>query len=105
MTRENTAGTAEYAAFGLRMLRSYGRRAAAGECDEVALESLAMLAREVERQTAETVRAMRSEAGGSYSWQYIGDALGITRAAAFKRYGHLDPDDARKPGAQPLHLR
>jgi hypothetical protein len=102
---EKRTGTEEYAKFTLRMTRSYGRKALAGEIDVTALEYLEDLRREVEAQQAATVAALRTETGGQYSWAQIGDALGITRAAAFKRYGHLDSAEARKPGGQPAHLR
>jgi hypothetical protein len=105
MSRDNRAGTDEYLAFGLRMLRSYGRRAAESGADGDTLAALAALAAECDRQMAETVRVMRSADGGAFSWAEIGDALGITRAAAFKRWGAMDPPDARRPGAQPSHLR
>ena len=102
---EKRTGTEEYAKFTQRMVRSYGRKALAGEIDVTALEYLEDLRREVEAQQAATVAALRTETGGQYSWAAIGDALGITRAAAFKRYGHLDSTEARKPGGQPAHLR
>lgn len=105
MNTEKRTGTEEFARFSHRIVRSYGRKALAGELDVTALEYLEELRQEVEAQTAATVAALRTEAGGQYSWQAIGDALGITRAAAFKRYGHLDTDQARKPGGQPMHLR
>jgi hypothetical protein len=102
---EKRTGTDEYHKFTQRMVRSYGRKALAGELDTTALEYLADLQRMVEEQTAATVVALRTEAGGAYSWAQIGDALGITRAAAFKRYAHLCEDEARKVGGQPAHLR
>jgi len=101
---EKQAGTEEYGKFMMRLMRSYGKKAVAGDLDCTALEQLAEIQVMLEQQTAEVVRALRSEQGGGYSWSQIGDALGITRAAAFKRYGGADTD-ARKPGGQPLHLR
>jgi hypothetical protein len=105
MSTEKRTGTDEYHKFTTRMVRSYGRKALAGDLDTTALEYLSDLQRQVEDQTAATVAALRTEAGGGYSWAQIGDALGITRAAAFKRYAHLCEDDARKPGGQPAHMR
>lgn len=102
---EKRTGTEEYAKFTTRMVRSYGRKALAGELDTTALEYLEDLKREVEAQQAATVAALRTEVGGNYSWSQIGAALGITGAAAFKRYSHLDGAEARKPGGQPAHLR
>lgn len=99
---EKRTGTEEYARFTERMVRSYGRKALAGDLDVTALEYLASLEAMVAAQTAETVRGLRAT---GVSWREVGDALGITRAAAFKRYGHLDPEGARKPGGQPAHRR
>lgn len=105
MSRDNRAGSAEYLAFARRVLRSYGRRAVTDGADGDTLAALATLREEIDAQTRATVHAMRSADGGAYSWQEIGDALGITRAAAFKRYGAGDPASARRPGGQPVHLR
>lgn len=102
---EKRTGTDEYHKFTGRMVRSYGRKALAGDLDVTALEYLADLQRMVEDQTAATVVALRTEAGGGYSWAQIGAHLGITGAAAFKRYAHLCTDEARKPGGQPAHMR
>ena len=101
---EKNAGTEEYGKFMKRLARSYGRKAVAGEIDATALTQMAEIQAMLDEQMAEVVRALRSEKGGSHSWSEIGDALGITRAAAFKRYGG-DDADARKQGGQPSHLR
>lgn len=102
MNTEKRTGTDEYMKFAKRVLRSYGKRAAEGDLDVTALEHLADIQAMLEAQTTATVVALRST---GVSWREVGDALGITRAAAFKRYGHLDPADARKPGGQPSHMR
>lgn len=99
---EKRTGTDEYRAFVRRIVRSYGRKAAAGELDTTALEHLEELRQELEAQTAATVRALRCEEGGAYSWAQVGDALGMTPAGAYKRFGG---DGARRPGGQPAHLR
>jgi tellurite resistance protein len=114
MSTEKRTGTHEYHKFTTRMVRSYGRKALAGDLDTTALEYMADLQREVDAQMVATVAALRSEAGGGYSWAQIGEAMGMTRTAAFKRYAHLVedlvetgevPEAARVPGGQPAHLR
>jgi hypothetical protein len=102
--RDNQTGTQEYQAFTGRILRSYGRKALAGELDTTALEHLAQIRAEVDAQMVATVHALRTEQGGAYSWAQIGEALGMTRAAAFKKYGAAE-GEARKPGGQPAHWR
>jgi hypothetical protein len=103
-TRDNKAGSREYFNFMSRTLKKYAERADAGELDIDALDQLRELQGILDERTAEVVRAMRSETGGAHSWAEIGRALGITKAAAFKRYGGAETD-VRKPGAQPGHLR
>lgn len=89
----------------LRCLRKFGPRVASGHLPDIdALVQLRQIQEELDEQTAQVVRALRSEAGGSHSWAEIGAALGITRAAAFKRYGGAETD-ARRVGGQPSNLR
>ena len=101
---DRSAGTDQYAAFARRMLRAYSRRARLGQVDINALVQLRQIQAELDEQMSETVAALRSETGGSYSWAQIGDALGVTRQAAQKRFGSAD-DAARRPGGQPSVLR
>jgi hypothetical protein len=101
---EKSTGTEQYGQFMRRLLRSYGRKAQAGELDTVALEQLVALRAELDAQIAQTVTALRSEEGGAYSWAQIGDALGMTRGAAFNKYGQAG-EGARKPGGQVAALR
>ena len=102
MTRENTAGTDTYADFMKRGIRAYTKRAAAGEVDTETLAQMVALQDQMTQAMTEVVVALRAD---GYSWAQIAAELGITKAAAYKRYGHLDPAGARKPGAQPGHLR
>jgi hypothetical protein len=102
--RDNRTGSEQYAGFMKRILRSYGKKAAAGDLDITALEQLRELREMLDGQTAEVVRALRTEEGGAHSWDEIGRALGITRSAAYRKYGG-DEADARKPGGQPGRLR
>lgn len=102
---ERRAGTRQYSAMLTRMLRAIGRRVMAGDLPDIdALVQLREIQAELDEQTGQVVRALRSEAGGSHSWAEIGHALGITRAAAFKRYGGAE-SDVRRVGGQPSHLR
>lgn len=101
---DRAAGTEQYAAFAGRILRSYGRKALEGEMDPTALAQLVELRRLLDDQITETVRALRSEAGGAYSWAAIGEGLGTTREAACRKYGAAETD-ARRPGGQPAALR
>ncbi len=102
---ERRAGSRQYAAMLKRMLRAHGRRVMSGDLPDIdALAQLREIQAELDEQTAQVVRALRSEAGGSHSWAEIGAALGITRAAAYKRYGGAETD-GRRPGGQPSHLR
>lgn len=95
--------TASYGAMMRRMLKGYGRRVAGKDIAE--LKGLADFAADTERVLGETVAALRTEEGGAYSWADIGDALGITRSAAQKRFGKYDTAPARTTGGQPSNLR
>lgn len=97
-------GTDHYARFVARIMRAYGRQAAAGELDPTALTQLVMLRDEVEQQIAATVTALRSTEGGSYSWSAVGEALGITREAAHRKFSRFGAG-GRRPGGQPSALR
>jgi hypothetical protein len=99
---ENKTGTEQYAAFMKRIVRSYGRKAKAGELDTTALTQLVELQAMLDEQTRDTVHGLRSL---GYSWAEIGDALGMTRAGAFKKYGEAPEGSPRKPGGQPSEMR
>ena len=102
---ERSAGSRQYSAMLKRMLRAVGRRVMSGELPDIdALVQLREIQEELDAQTSQVVRALRSEAGGAHSWAEIGAALGITRAAAFKRYGGSE-SDVRRVGGQPSALR
>lgn len=103
--RENYTGTDEYGAFVRRILRTYARRAKTQDVDIEALRQLETIRLELDTQIAETVSALRSEAGGRHSWTQIGDALNISRGQALRRYGHLDDGTVRRIGGQPHNLR
>ena len=83
-----------------RMLRAYTRRV--GEGDIAELSGMAAFAADADAALVDTVHRLRSTAGGAYSWAQIGDALGITRQAAQKRFGGAG---ARTTGGQPSNLR
>lgn len=104
--QEKQAGTEQYFCFMKRVLKAYHKRAVADELDITALEQLAELQRLLDEQTAEVVMVMRDQ---GYSWADIGKRLGMTRAAAYKRFvgrpGRVDAPNARKVGGQPASLR
>jgi hypothetical protein len=74
--------TPEFAGMVRRMIRAYGRRVA--EADEVDLSTMVELRDQVEAAIAEAVAGQRKNGA---SWARIGAGLGITRQAAFQRYG------------------
>ncbi len=73
--------TAEFAAFGSRVLRAAGRRVAAGDVD--ALPALAALSAEVDAAVTTAVTGLRA---AGYSWGEIAARLGVTRQAAHQRW-------------------
>lgn len=94
--------TSDYTLFARRILRAMGRRVSAG--DIAALPELVALRDELDTTIDETVVALRSEPW-TYSWSQIGEALGISRQAAQKRWGHLEATNPRTRGGQPTSLR
>ncbi|GAA1879635.1 hypothetical protein [Asanoa iriomotensis] len=89
--------TTEFDAFARRILRAYGRRVSAGDVE--ALQSLADLASEVDAVTRLAVVSLRKPPY-RYSWDEIGQRLGVTRQAAQARFGER-PD---RPGAMDARL-
>ncbi|WP_292722619.1 hypothetical protein [Microbacterium sp. 13-71-7] len=79
--------TLDQIAFAKRIIRSVGRRCAAG--DDFELAELASIRDELEDAITYAVHGLRAQ---GQSWQYIGDALGIRRQSAQERY-------ARPPSA------
>lgn len=73
--------TLDYIAFARRVIRAAGERCA--EADDFELAELITLRENVEDAVTVAVVGLRSQ---GQSWQYIGDALGITRQAAQQRY-------------------
>ena len=72
----------EYAAFARRVLRAYARRVADGDVE--ALTLMLGLSAEIDDAIAQAVTGLR---GSGYSWAEIGSRLGITRQAAWQRWG------------------
>lgn len=68
--------------------------------DLTGLAGLTALVADVDNVLAATVREMRARHG--WSWQQVGDALGITRQAAQQRFGG---EGIRRAGGQPAHMR
>jgi hypothetical protein len=93
-------GNDGYRGFMGRILRAYGRRIGAG--DIAALPELVALEADLAATIEEAVRQLRHEPH-NYSWSDIGKALGISRQAAMKRWGHVG--GSRIAGGQPSNLR
>lgn len=91
-----------YAGFMRRVVKAFGRRIGAG--DVAALPELVQLRDEVDAAIVDAVEQLRAEPW-CYSWQQIGDVLGMTRQAVQKRYGPKTQTGARKSGGQPSRLR
>jgi hypothetical protein len=72
----------EYAAFIRRAVRAYGRRVAHGDIE--ALRDLITLATELETATDTAVAGLRAF---GYSWGEIAHRIGVTRQAAWQRWG------------------
>lgn len=74
---------AEYGAMLIRMVDAYGRRLAMADAGD--LPQLVELATKVDDVLAASVLAMRAR---GVTWSEIGEAFGITKQAAQKRWGH-----------------
>lgn len=74
--------TASYIVFARRVIRGAARRV--GEADDWELAELVSLQKELDAAIATAVAGQRAM---GRSWQYVGDALGITRQAAQQRFG------------------
>ena len=72
----------EYAAFARRVLRAYACRVALGDIE--ALTPMTDLASEIDTAIGQAVTGLRAF---GYSWAEIGSRLGITRQAAWQRWG------------------
>ncbi len=74
--------TPEYAAMLARMIRGYGRRV--GQGDEVDLAEMLEMGKTLADATSNAVQLMRED---GISWSYIALGAGISRQAAWKRWG------------------
>ena len=81
-TRRTGGENDDYAAFARRVLRAYARRVADGDVE--ALTLMADLASEIDTAIGQAVTGLRAF---GYSWAEIGSRLGITRQAAWQRWG------------------
>jgi hypothetical protein len=94
--------TSAYLQFARRILAGMSARTRVGG-DIEALAELVQLQKDLDGYIDQAVGNLRSEEGGSHSWQEIGRRLGVTRSAAQQRWAHVG--GARKPGGQPGDLR
>ena len=72
----------EYAALARRVLRAYSRRVALGDIE--ALTLMVILADDLDDATRQAIDGLRAL---GYSWAETGSRLGITRQAAWQRWG------------------
>jgi hypothetical protein len=79
----------EFAAFARRVLRAWARRVAAGDIDAIA--DMAAAAHELDDAMRAAVTGLR---GKGYSWAEIAARLGVTRQAAWQRWGGTRRDKA-----------
>lgn len=89
--------TADYLVFVRRVLRGLSERV--GSADLEALRAMVELRDDLEGCIAEAVKGLRHDADLPASWADIGEALGVGREAAYKRYGRVG--GIRRPGGQP----
>lgn len=71
----------EFTAFARRVLRTLGRRVAAGDVE--ALPALARLAADLDDSIGDAVAGLRA---GGYSWTEIAARLGVSKQAAHQRW-------------------
>lgn len=81
--------TTEYLSMLRRMIRAAGRRVAEADEDELA----GLLALRAELDNAVTA-AVHGQLAAGRSWTFIGEACGISKQAAFKRWGTAREDAA-----------
>jgi hypothetical protein len=80
--RRDVVENDEYVAFVRRIIRAYARRIASGDVE--ALRDMVGLAGLLDDAISEAVTGLHKT---GYSWEQIADRLGITRQAAYKRWG------------------
>jgi hypothetical protein len=71
-----------YAAFAHRILTAYARRIASGDIESLPL--LAALSADIDAAIGQAITGLR---GFGYSWADIAARLGVTRQAAWQRWG------------------
>ncbi len=80
--------TTEYAKFARRILRGYGKRIADADIEDLA--ELIKLRAEVDAVIADAIATGRKR--WEWSWTDIARAAGVTREAAWKRWGKGKPE-------------
>jgi hypothetical protein len=85
-----------------RLLRAYVRRGADGDGDLAVLEDMTALVHELEGYRIDLIAELRHSTRPA-SWREIGEALGISRQSAQRKYGKVG--GARRVGGQPGRLR
>lgn len=90
--------TPEFAQMMRRMMTAYARRV--GEADDVDLAEMLEVSKAMDEAIAEAVRRQREEFGRS--WADIGRGAGMTRQAAFKRWGKPEEQSPSGEWAYPV---
>lgn len=100
MTDQRTPDEKFYAGI-RRQLVALGQRV--GAADPVALAEMAELRRLFDEQMEYAIGQLRNDPDYPASWDDIGDALGMTRTSAARKYRHVG--GLRQAGAQPVNWR
>lgn len=101
MPWSNETPIEEYFVFIHRVLANLGERV--GDADPEALREMVELREELETHIETAIRKLRNNEDLPATWTDIGEAMGITRENACRKYGHVG--GARQPGGQPGNWR
>jgi hypothetical protein len=98
---EDNGSPDSYIPFAQRALRGLGKRAGRGDLST--LTELANMRGYIDELVADAVAAQRNDPMHPKSWTEIGDALGIARQVAQRRFAHVG--GRRHVGGQPAEWR
>lgn len=84
-----------------RQLVALGSRVGSADC--VALAEMVKLRELFDQQLVEAIRQLRNDPSYPATWDDIGEATGMTRTSAARKYRHLG--GLRGAGAQPSNWR
>lgn len=83
--RERFSDHGDYAGMVRRTIRAFGRRLAKADPDD--LELILAMRSELDEAIATAVMGQRAS---GFSWAEIARGIGMSRQAAFQRWGHLE---------------